>query len=156
MAEPLLFVAASGEFILTGVSADPLNYVTTLAAELPEPIELVASWWVPAANRSKALLAMRKSLRHTHHRANWFKVSPAIAASALAIAASKHGGAPYEPETVRLADGLPSPNRQNRAVITPHGRFASSAAASVALGITRQAVWKNAHRKAPGWSFADE
>ena len=156
MNEPLIFVAQSGEHMLTGVSADPTNYINLLANNLPEPIELVASAWVPSTHRGRALADLRRILRHAHHRGNWFKVTPNVAANALAMAAHKHGGERYDPEPDRLADGLTKPSRRDRPVITPHGRFPSSAAASVALGITRQAVWKNAHKLAPGWRFVDE
>jgi hypothetical protein len=156
MNEPLLFVAQSGEHALTGVSENPANYVAALAKELPNPIELTASAWVPAAHRIRALADLRRILRHAHHQGGWFKVDPGVAANALAMAAHKHGGERYDPEPDRLADGLIKVSKRDRAVITPHGRFPSSAAASVALGITRQAVWKNAHKLAPGWRFADE
>jgi hypothetical protein len=155
MADYIHYVAVSGDYAFFGLSEDPVADVATMQRGSPVPIDLVAAWVVPPAERAGLKDRLDRKFRRAPHRGYWVKVPEDEAVGTLQMFAAYLGGKRKKLRMRRSPEEAPQPMRA-RAVVTPRGRYPTAKAAAEAHGISRQAAWERANRQSPGWRFEDE
>jgi hypothetical protein len=155
MADLITFVAVSGGFALFGMAEDPAARVAQLQAGSPLPIELAGGWIVPPQDRVTVMDRVTRQLSDRPRHGDWIKVPREKAVALLDFEARWHDGQPWQIRKRPRPTEAPD-NAHHRAVVTPRGRFPSAAGAAEAHGISRQAAWERATRRAGGWRFEDD
>lgn len=155
MPDLINYVATSGGHAYFGMAEDPAAEIAEMQAASPHQIDLEAGWVLAPPTRMLLLDSLRRALRGKHRRGQWFRVSSKWATSTLAFHAETLGGTPWKVRK-RPRPSEAAENQRVRAVVTPHDRYPSIAAAAQAHGITRQSAWERATRRALGWRFEDD
>ena len=156
MSDLVNFVASNGGHVYFGMAEDPAAEIARMQAGTPQRIELHAGWILPPKARADLLDALKHELRKTRRRGEWYEATPDVAKAILRRNAIPLGGKRWEVRKTPLPEEPKKTPGVARAVLTPGGRYKTAKAAGVAYGISRQAAWERASKRAAGWSFEDD
>lgn len=147
-----LYAAYCKGFAKLGISEDPKCRVRSMQSGNPFPIELLG---MVALDQVRAIEAEHQAmlmLDDVHWVGEWFKCSRNRARYVVQSATRDVIGPPSSP-----VKGIKGPRffKQGRRVETPDGRFASSAAAALHYGISRQGIYLRLKVGREGWRFLE-